>query len=334
MSTNSASYAGWEVFTTVFGVGAVLLGALVRYILSQLPSKKFKGLCDIVGETQSLLTDCVEEGLLRETQITTFQQYIDGLRSRTHQVRDVVHAARTWSEDLANWAHGLTSRINRLIKDAQELRYEISTTSSREREARERAAIVEDAITEHQVTIPTEHRVTTSHTWLWRLLQALACRVLPAKRPVPDNTTTSFLHEQGVLSSGHVTGSSRDPSHDSESCSSPPPPCASTDLDVSPPCTTVHPHRAGSLLSETTLTGSSRTSRCSKKMRGGRYSRTRAPAGSGCHARGRDRRSRASATSRADVLLVSSAEISSIDLLDAEDDDWKDVCTWRVQVVY
>ncbi|KAJ2986486.1 hypothetical protein NUW54_g9749 [Trametes sanguinea] len=76
MSTNSPAYGGWEIFASAFGVSAVLVGVLYNAIVSQLPSRRLKGLCEALGETQSFLDCCIEEGVLQECHIQTFQRYL------------------------------------------------------------------------------------------------------------------------------------------------------------------------------------------------------------------------------------------------------------------
>ncbi|CDO69421.1 hypothetical protein BN946_scf184791.g16 [Trametes cinnabarina] len=115
MSNNSPIYARWEIFASVVGVAAVIQSVIYPLVSSQLPSSKLKRLCETLGQTQGFLEDCVEEGVLRENHIQAFQRRLTILRNRTNEVSARVHAARTWSEELANLARGVTSKINCII---------------------------------------------------------------------------------------------------------------------------------------------------------------------------------------------------------------------------
>ncbi|KAH9888345.1 hypothetical protein C8Q73DRAFT_709864 [Cubamyces lactineus] len=317
---STVAYARWDVFVGVVGV-LTAIPVLIALIATQLPSRKLKGLDEALMETETVLNESIEEGILRDYQIGAFKERLELLRNRTTEVRARVHAARTWSEDLENWVQGLTSKITQIIKDVKEVRSTISTTSTREREERERAEAAQRLVAVGGVNATAD---TTSDArtlprlcfFLWRLLETLS---LP---------TRWSPHSFSTPAGGSVIAFDSIPmGHDPTLAS----PIGTSANPPNPPTARDAPsnHTPSALPSDTS---SSQSSRHRRKWRGSAYSRTRA---SFRYIR-RCRKQRTEVGSL-DVIMVSIAELSSFELLKADDDDasgeWEDLEAAKLRIV-
>ncbi|KAJ3009449.1 hypothetical protein NUW54_g2778 [Trametes sanguinea] len=335
MSTNNSAYGGWELFTTIFGVGAVVFGIVCRLLVKQLPSRKLAHLCDVLGETQSFLGDCVEEGILKECHIRAFQKRLTTLRNRTNEVRATVHAATTWFEDFANWKAGLSSKISRLVRDVKKVRYNISTTSAREREKRARAEVARgltnesDASISDEASMPPDEEPTTPIPQARQQLHWSPCRVFPWWRasahdvhPTTGEGTEADLPSYSPHERGH---------HDVVSSDGPslqPPLHGMSSSATASDCTS----NAPSLPSSYTLSSQpSDQPRCKDKpLRTLHRHCARGPVRLGSSYR----KQRSRASSGTEVLLLSSVTLSSIEPLDTDDEEWEDFLVQKVQIAH
>ncbi|TFK85936.1 hypothetical protein K466DRAFT_664142 [Polyporus arcularius HHB13444] len=123
----------WAIVTGVLSILAMIPLA-VRYINSQLPTKKLQPMFELLGDANSLLLSCVEEGLVYGRKAQNYETTLSQLRSKAEDARLRATSAKTYYEDLANWWKGLTQSIGEICMNVRDVRADISSNSLRERE--------------------------------------------------------------------------------------------------------------------------------------------------------------------------------------------------------
>ncbi|KAI0351968.1 hypothetical protein OH77DRAFT_1592422 [Trametes cingulata] len=320
---SSRAYARWEVFVGVVGVLSAL-PVLLLLLIAQLPSRKLRGLLETLSEADAVFQDSIEEGLLQEHDVQEFRYRLSLLHSRTSEVRARVHAARDWFEDVTNWAKGLTSKINQLNRDAKTVRANISTTSTREREERERAEAARRMAAArcgaaHQgdgTSVQGNNAgLTELHVRAWRLIKSTLHRVVSCLSRASPRTPAD--------------GPS---AHDNHHCLRSPPGQHSPPLRApEPSCSPMAAPDGQSLPAHPPSSDiSNRPSSRRRKSLGTMYTaRARALLWSVR----RSRRQRSTSSSRDGVALMSLTELTSIESIEGDDDEWEDLTTAQVLVV-
>ncbi|KAL1945394.1 hypothetical protein VTO73DRAFT_2245 [Trametes versicolor] len=135
---SSPAYTRWETFASVVGV-ITAIPLIITLVVMYLPKRKVAGLFAVLNDTDDLLDDLLEEGILGQQHIEIFREHLAHLRKRACKVRDEAHKARDFTEEFKNLLNGLTAKIIRIQKDVTDVRVIIATASSREREEQERA---------------------------------------------------------------------------------------------------------------------------------------------------------------------------------------------------
>ncbi|KAI0351970.1 hypothetical protein OH77DRAFT_1428998 [Trametes cingulata] len=335
---SSSGYARWELFVGIVGV-LTAIPVLVHLFISQLPSRKLPGLFKTLEEADAVFEDSIEEGLLKEHHITEFRALLGGLHSRANEVRAQVHAARDCLEDIVNWAKGLTSKINQLNDDVKEVRADISTTSTREREERERAEIarrvaagcgaeVEGGTSPHDCNA----RPTRLHARIWRYTKAMLRRMVSSwLSRTPPRTPDEG---QWMRSSpDHHFPLPPDPEASSSSSQTPcnvAPPC-SGEAHVAP--TACGRNRDSAISAHPPMPGSSLPHAPHRKKRLGSLCMARARALLWSLHRSRRRGSQSKSSIAGDLMVISLTELSSIEPIEEDDDEWEDLTTMKVQLV-
>ncbi|KAI0330383.1 hypothetical protein GY45DRAFT_1345955 [Cubamyces sp. BRFM 1775] len=326
---SSAAYTRWDMFVGVMGV-LTAVPVVYCFIAIQLPSRKVKALFESFTETDALFEGCIEEGLLKEHHIQEFRAHLKTLRRRANEVRAQVLAARTFREDVTNWAKGLTFKINQIHTGLTDVRATISTTSTREREERERAEAAQRAATGCGVdandpngSASHSHTAGTLYNRLWL---ALASAPFLSRWSSMRTSTGGNADALDCLPVHHASG----------------PPAVLAIGALVPSClpsasqdTVPYPEQAvprgNARLSNISPAlpsdaSSVRSSRYRPKHRGNAYTRARAL----CRFVQRCRKQRTK-----DAILVSLADLSRIEELDDDDDDddWEDLQAAKVQIV-
>ncbi|KAI0700984.1 hypothetical protein C8T65DRAFT_657001 [Cerioporus squamosus] len=139
----------WNIALGVLSICTAILG-IVTFINTRLPSNKLHTMFELLQDADGLLLSCSEEGLVPSEAADDFREQLGWLRSRADEARLETLAAKSYSEDFANWLKGLTRNIDQICQNVREIRAEISTSSMRERERlaaqrRERQAAADEA---------------------------------------------------------------------------------------------------------------------------------------------------------------------------------------------
>ncbi|OJT07908.1 hypothetical protein TRAPUB_1187 [Trametes pubescens] len=342
MSGSSESYARWETFVSVVGV-LTAIPLILTIIAVQLPTRKVVGLFETLASAQSQLHDSIEAGLLEEDHIREFTERLDLLLIAARDVKERAHSARDLIEDFKNLIKGLTNQIRRIEFNAIELRATISrmcrqrahVNEKKEREPKRRAFWLLVAAVAHQKLYTkvwqflkqTPHRfLSLLFTWRSPPTQAESNCI-----PLRDNLGRAPSHLEGhhvhVVSSAAPAASS-------------PLPAVSTFGDLpSPETQTVaeaQPSRRrakGIRASPAQVPSRDRHTPLFREWKTPRYfqPRFRTLLRPVTHCRPRHLASSHDVDDGDNVLLISMAELSSIEPLQSDDDadDWEDVATQK-----
>ncbi|KAG0696067.1 hypothetical protein DFH29DRAFT_952779 [Suillus ampliporus] len=124
-------------YSNVFGlfIGATtILGVLLGFCRSHLPSERIKELEELLGETQGLYESAVEDGLLPDDMLRRqMGERLAVLREATLKLRSRAYSATTLLKDYQEFFRGLSYSIGVVCCDAKELRASVITTSEAER---------------------------------------------------------------------------------------------------------------------------------------------------------------------------------------------------------
>ncbi|KAI0364015.1 hypothetical protein BV20DRAFT_983451 [Pilatotrama ljubarskyi] len=191
-----------DVWDIVIGVLSIVAGVplIVRYVHKQLPSKKLQVLLDLLDDTSTLFTSCIEQGLVNESAAAEFQTQLTKLRDRGDEVRLEALSAKSYTDDVVNMVKGLTRKINAVCKDVRELRAEISTTSFRERERleAERRAITSGTVVESSVVESSNPVSEASAADVGPHTQLDVAYPAPGAQAVDVETPASASEQQGL----------------------------------------------------------------------------------------------------------------------------------------
>ncbi|KAI0364010.1 hypothetical protein BV20DRAFT_60367 [Pilatotrama ljubarskyi] len=130
-SSMASSLDIWNTVFAVLGLLAVICQLLYWTIKSRLPTARLRVLEDTLQETESLLSQCVEEGRLSDsTEVAGFYRQLGVLRSRANDLRVETLSAKTYADDVINMMKGLSRRTKNLCEEVRLARANISTSSS------------------------------------------------------------------------------------------------------------------------------------------------------------------------------------------------------------
>ncbi|KAG1733351.1 uncharacterized protein EDB91DRAFT_640668 [Suillus paluster] len=128
---------GLSFYSNVFGlfIGATtILGILLGFFQSHLPSQRIKELEELLEETQGLYESAVEDGLLPEDMLRSqMGERLAVLREATLELRSRAYSATTLLKDYREFFRGLSYDIGVACFHVKELRASVITTSEAER---------------------------------------------------------------------------------------------------------------------------------------------------------------------------------------------------------
>ncbi|KAI0351972.1 hypothetical protein OH77DRAFT_1592426 [Trametes cingulata] len=200
----------WDIFVGIVGL-LTSIPILLHYLKKQLPSRRLRTLFNTLAETDALFTSCIGEGLLKVRQARTFRAQLSRLRGRAEAMRVQVYTARGCGDDFANLLKGMSRRINALRKNVLEVRTKISTTSDRERQARERAAARRRAelLRKSRVGIPDNDEIAAVCWWKpWTFIRFSLCGRSAACDNDRDHDPGAVLHDIIVIPSADAANRS------------------------------------------------------------------------------------------------------------------------------
>ncbi|TFY77015.1 hypothetical protein EWM64_g6996 [Hericium alpestre] len=121
----------WGYITGVLSVLAVIF----QIMRINLPSTKLKKFDTLLQETEDLLHEADEEGLLSGGDfVHQTNETLIGLRTTAQPLRSRVHMAKTIFQECLGVFTGLSVRISLLCSEVKELKADIATTSEKARE--------------------------------------------------------------------------------------------------------------------------------------------------------------------------------------------------------
>ncbi|KAI0669513.1 hypothetical protein C8Q78DRAFT_1040330 [Trametes maxima] len=126
-------YNVWGVVAGVIGTVA-LVPVIIAWFRTRLPSAKLPRLMSLMREAQQVFLDSINQGLLtKESDLYHFHLNILSTQIRVDEVRDKVHAAKTWKGDVKNWKKGLSGTIVVLCDELDDICAKLARVQSRER---------------------------------------------------------------------------------------------------------------------------------------------------------------------------------------------------------
>ncbi|KAI0365106.1 hypothetical protein BV20DRAFT_1056736 [Pilatotrama ljubarskyi] len=129
----------WNVWGAVAGVIGIIMvvPVLFTWFLSRMPSAKLPPLLELMKETQDLFAVALREGCITDgDESYQYSLNIYAAAIQVDEVRMKVYAAKTLPENISNWWHGLSGRINALQEELSGIRVELIEKHSRERKKR------------------------------------------------------------------------------------------------------------------------------------------------------------------------------------------------------
>ncbi|KAI0669475.1 hypothetical protein C8Q78DRAFT_1040155 [Trametes maxima] len=312
----------WDLFVGIIGV---LTGIPIAWTLiaMQLPSRKLRDLFDALSETETLLESCVEGGLLREHHVLVFQGRLTALRNRAIETRTQAYA-RNIHEEFANWMGGLSSKINRISKDVRDVGSRIKTTSSHEREERQRTEATRRTSSNDSLVVSQEPNIPHQRS-VWEHFKFMLRRVISQLSYAPEGTIPHNEIENPPTSLPSIQ-----------------PQMGRNSLAPSVARSAARHQCEPSLGREDSISGvpsascptRGRSVACfplphsKRKGTGSPYSRARA-----MFRFMRRSRRRSLLVQPSDAIAISFQDLSAIELLQADDDEWEDIMVRGVQVV-
>ncbi|EIW54123.1 uncharacterized protein TRAVEDRAFT_74384 [Trametes versicolor FP-101664 SS1] len=348
---SSSAYNRWETFVSVVGV-LTAIPLILTIVALQLPTRKVAGLFETLASADAQLHESIEEGLLEDHHIKLFTEQLKLLQTAARDLRDRANSATDLTENFKNLIKGLTSQIRCIEYEAMKLRAAISTASTRQREERARAEARRLLAAGGGGALEGSDPCTPKlYTKVWRFLKETPRRFLslifpwrsepPTKsngciplREDPDVSLPSLENDDvyavppsvpATLSSLPASSSGDSPSSEDHVAEQQPSRRRARDTHASP--------AAGPAPSRGWHTPSFRGWKNPRSFPS-RFRTLLRPVAHH-HRRHPRRASSCDADDDSDVLLISMAELSSIEPLQPDDDadDWEDVETRKVRPI-
>ncbi|KAI0351980.1 hypothetical protein OH77DRAFT_1429010 [Trametes cingulata] len=190
----------WNTALAVVGLLAIIGQLLYWIIKSRLPTARLRVLEDTLKETESLLSQCVEEGRLNNpAQAAEFHRNLGALRSQANDLRVETLSARTYADDFMNMMKGLSRRTKDLCEEVRVARAEISTSSSASlQRSSETGRTLTSPEADTRCSVGAESASSDSDSWRGPSIQP------SPQRPSAHSTTANTSGHTGL----HTTTSS------------------------------------------------------------------------------------------------------------------------------